>query len=142
MSPRSANDTTMSPVADELCTRARDADAGEEGAERVRGRLRDGAAEALAEGAQHAGPHHPRRPEQERDASEEVEENGVAGHCRGMPRGVASEGVDPRALCIPGPGSQRKTPAILRLFVGFLPLYHPVVRRVVAEDPLPASGRP
>ena len=143
MSPRSANDTTMSPVADELCTRARDADAGEEGAERVRGRLRDGAAEAFAEGAQHAGPHHPRRPEQERDASEEVQENGVAGHCRGMPRGVASEGVDPKGTVHPRTGSHNeKRLRFLRLFVGFLPLYHPLVRRVVAEAPDPASARP
>ena len=122
MSPRSANDTTMSPVADELCTAVATPTPAR--------KARSGFAVACATARRKRSPkarstpvlHHPRRPEQQRDASEEVEENGVAGHCRGMPRGVASEGVDPKGTVHPRTGSHNEKRV---RFCGFLWVFYP-----------------
>src|SRR5215208_5267251 len=117
ISPRSANDTTMSPVADELCTAlatpmpARQA--------------RSGLAVACATA---------RRKRSPKARSTPVRTIRVAQSRSAMPLRALIQGH----CASPDRESQRKTPAIPRLFVGFLPLYHPLMRRVVAEAPDPA----
>jgi hypothetical protein len=59
---------------------SRDGDAGQAGPKRAGGGVPDGASKPLAEGAQHAGLDHARRPEEQGDAAEKVEQDAVPGH--------------------------------------------------------------
>src|SRR5215203_6023355 len=138
ISPRSANDTTMSPVADELCTAlatpmpARQARSGLAVACATARRKRSPKARSTPvrtiRVAQSRSAMPPRR------LRRTVWPATVAECLAGLPLRALIQGH----CASPDRESQRKTPAIPRLFVGFLPLYHPLMRRVVAEAPDPA----